>query len=346
MNYDKKNIYTVLIIMLILFILWQCMNVMKNGMNITLVEKEGMDPTITAPNEIMKTARPVKMIEFEDKNTKYFTNVKPETDTTHKLNDIYKTNHVLMKQYPNNSLYNAHTHTPHSCKLTQHRGSPDNFYLRKNRYMSPNNEPCHQIVIPTKRLLAKRLLPKRSLHKYEQNANCGISCMLHNNSMQHVGYKSQHNVRYNEPPNANQFKESHKCDSGYGCWKNTQWSVPYKSGANGVVSDALWHYTSPRMILKDNSMKCCEHTNRTNYVTPSGMPSDFTKLYDTNIKNVHKMTYDELLLPKGPWTMSKPMSNGIVPRYIQNNVHTDCVNSKVAKTYECNDVPNFHKPSF
>lgn len=43
------------------------------------------------------------------------------------------------------------------------------------------------------------------------------------------------------------------------------WDVPYEPGYNGMYSDLLWHTTSPRMILYDNSLSC---NNINNFVSP------------------------------------------------------------------------------
>jgi hypothetical protein len=144
------------------------------------------------------------------------------------------------------------------------------------------------------------------------------------------------------------------------------WSVPHESGPNNTYGDLLWHYTSPRMILQDNCMRCNEFGPKSNHNVPNGIGSSFTAQYDDNFEDgLDKvngtMLYDNLGLPDfttgGQGTvsgtmpvkeeyppqhvMSPPPGNGLVP------AQTDCVLGKVHDPNRCGcdgfgKIFNFH----
>jgi len=133
------------------------------------------------------------------------------------------------------------------------------------------------------------------------------------------------------------------CGPNSTCGEKCMWSVNHEPSASGTCGDVLWNYMSPRMILMNNCMRCNEYQKGQMYNTPYGVQSELAKEHDKNIQDVHKMTYDELLLPTdmNKHFLSTPMSNGIAP------LHYDCVQSKIENSSKCGcdnfgKVYNFH----
>lgn len=205
-----------------------------------------------------------------------------------------------------------------------HMVNPNGFYLKQNRNVIPisNTEECNL-----------------DINKVDIEVKCPfchkINCTCKNDF---CPICKKMKCECNLYPNQNQYQLQ-------------KWAVPMKSGignksicsnGSGSCGDVLWHYMSPRMILMDNCMRCNEFKNSNVHVSPLGITSDLTNKHTGDINDIYNMTYNELLLPKGPHYMSLPMTNGIMPMY------KDCVNKKV-QSNNCGcegigeKVPNFHK---
>jgi hypothetical protein len=205
---------------------------------------------------------------------------------------------------------------------------PPNFYLRKNRYMATLCPGCQMDACKCNDMI------KDKPCTFCQKANCSCTNEFCNNcrSMKCQCKNKDNNCILG--PNQT-------------CKEQANWAVNQYTGSgttiNGTCGDNLWHYMSPRMVLMDNCMRCHEHGSDKVYVTPSGVVSPLTKLHDTKIKDTHKMSSDEFLIPQDPVCMSQPMSNGIVP------IKPDCVTARVHDSSKCScdgfgKVYNFHQP--
>ena len=118
------------------------------------------------------------------------------------------------------------------------------------------------------------------------------------------------------------------CPNNNNPCKECNWYPGQTPGANGTCTDLMWHVTSPRNILKDNSMKCNEV--RKHYMTPNGVQGNFATRYpikgniplEDNINTDYMISNNFSIPDISNSTMSYPMSNGIVP------MQCDCVNHK------------------
>lgn len=166
-------------------------------------------------------------------------------------------------------------------------------------------------------------------------------CSVNKNNEKHPYIAPQFylkNNRYAKPCNCPSNNCPHKIKFDYtnkcGCEKQfspeIDWSVKYESGANGTYKDLLWNKIEPRMILQDNSMKCCQFKGNKCFNAPTGI-TDHPNIYDSPY---NLAMYSDQLVSQSPsdHTLSCKMDTGIVP------IQPSCVDKAIYKpSCGCNE---------
>lgn len=108
-----------------------------------------------------------------------------------------------------------------------------------------------------------------------------------------------------------------------------KWAMEYKKGANNTCGDLLWHYTSPKMILQDNGLNCCNFKRGIKYNGPSGILNSTASQYGFD----NGLISDNFPVPNinecSGHAMSASMTDGIAP------MNCDCVSKKVDESSKC-----------
>jgi hypothetical protein len=113
-----------------------------------------------------------------------------------------------------------------------------------------------------------------------------------------------------------------KCRSGK-CDPGIDWSVKQKPGYCGKTNDTRWFHMEPRMILKDNSMRCGDNSCIANNGPPGVMDDTASQHIGTldNLQTSNDMMYDKFQIPiMGTSDLSQ--NNGIIP------IKQDCAMDK------------------
>lgn len=71
------------------------------------------------------------------------------------------------------------------------------------------------------------------------------------------------------------------------------WNLEYTAGANNTYGDNIYHYISPRMVLKNNSLKCNAYDKQNSYITPNGTTSKVVQNHDGSLEQ-GDLLYDDL----------------------------------------------------
>jgi len=159
------------------------------------------------------------------------------------------------------------------------------------------------------------------------NNNCDINFFLRGNRY-YENNKDNFNLSYGDIPTVEQIP----------CVKQFDWSIPYKTGANNVISDKLWHSYEPRMILYDNCLNCNEFNRKNHYNTPKGI----SKHDLANVEFYENELSNNIPLTTNRHSLSNPMTTGMQP------IKKDCLVNVLQRNEEigCNGfgekIYNFH----
>ena len=157
----------------------------------------------------------------------------------------------------------------------------------------------------------KEIENKRSMFNYGQQSNHGIK---------------NYSGKGHEYVNHDGCSAEGKCNAGK-CDPNIDWSVKQKQGYCGKTNDTRWFHMEPRMILKDNSMKCGDNSCIANNGPPGIMDDTASQHIGTldNLQMPNDMVYNKFQIPiMGTSELSQNISI--------NPIKHDCAMAKAMAT--------------